>query len=453
MTKKSKTKSKYKLSKPSISYTQLPIAHRNRMIETSKDSHSSKPSKTTSTHHVPMGSAIKSFFSDKPKPTTTVTSSKASDSHYSIKYAEKTTNTSKVKHTATTTHDKFPVLHSLFPTGLTEKPSKTHHQDLGGVIESKISSFFHPPKKTDDEESSKTHHLHIPRPSFLDPLFSHHDHDKTSTSDKETTSTQTKTHTKYDTDSLSSTDSTMTAKPTTPMTPTTTSTTLETSKSTISSTTLPTTTSEISQTISYTTRSFSITSSTATPSLVLGVFDCARDPHTINGKCDSEYFCNSAIHQCVALANIGGSCYEDFQCGSTYCENNKCVLYPGYQPGAASMSGGQIAGATVGSVAGATVVLFGLLGWRRRAQSVNRRIEQLKKSNDDVGFYTDYGIAPVDPTRNTTRESKYDFLNQMLKTQPTTLDKPGSPTDMSSIQDPWKAEDQEMNHKRRYTFF
>ncbi|KAI8878396.1 hypothetical protein K501DRAFT_277550 [Backusella circina FSU 941] len=438
-----------------------PKSHRNRIVEKSKDSSSSEPPKTISTHHVPMASVVKSYFSEKATPTAMTASSKISENQHNRKDVEKATATTSKTNHATTTHDNLPYLRSLVPTGLTEKPKKTHHQDLGDIIGSKISSFFHPPKKTETEDgkSTKTHHFHVPRPSFLDPLFPHHGHNQSS--GKETkTSTKTKEHTKSA--SISSfTNSTMISKPTTPVTPTTTSSSPKKTVSTASSsttTTTHTTTSTSSQTISYTTRSFSVTSSTATPSLVLGIYDCSNDPHTINGKCDYEYFCNSATRQCVALANIGGFCYEDFQCASSYCENNQCVMYPGYRSGDASMSGGQIAGATVGSVAGATVVLLGLLGWRRRAQSMNRRIQQLKKSNDDVGFYTDYGIAPVNPTTtgNPSRESKYDFLNQMLagQTAPAaSSNKPGSPSEMSSIQDPWKAEDQEMTPERRYTFF
>ncbi|KAI7853850.1 hypothetical protein BDC45DRAFT_510271 [Circinella umbellata] len=156
-------------------------------------------------------------------------------------------------------------------------------------------------------------------------------------------------------------------------------------------------------------RTFSVTSSTATPSLVLGSNECADDPIAVNGKCPSDHFCNAALKQCNALSDNGGQCYEDFQCKSGYCNSRSCGDEPDNE--ASNLSGGQIAGITVGSIAGA-VLLVGALMWcqKRRSRQVStraRKFEQIRTEDEDlesVGVMRDTG----------NRTSKYNLLTSLM---------------------------------------
>jgi hypothetical protein len=156
----------------------------------------------------------------------------------------------------------------------------------------------------------------------------------------------------------------------------------------------------------YSTPSFSITSSTAVPSLVLGKNECSSDAHaTTDGMCANDYFCNAALKTCVALKNNGDQCYEDFQCLSSYCgQGNVCTVAPTSSSSVPLLSGGQIAGITVGCVAGAVVILLGLIRWQRRSRQVHLRAARFKdfENDDDLN------------KRSTARWSKYNFLTQAL---------------------------------------
>jgi hypothetical protein len=156
----------------------------------------------------------------------------------------------------------------------------------------------------------------------------------------------------------------------------------------------------------YSTPSFSITSSTAVPSLVLGKNECSSDVHaTTDGMCANDYFCNAALKTCVALKNNGDQCYEDFQCLSSYCgQGNVCTAAPSSSSSVPLLSGGQIAGITVGCVAGAVVILLGLIRWQRRSRQVHLRAARFRdfENDDDLN------------KRSTARWSKYNFLTQAL---------------------------------------
>lgn len=200
----------------------------------------------------------------------------------------------------------------------------------------------------------------------------------------------------------------------------------------IAETSLDTTPTKSSSSIYYpsSTRSFSVTSSTATPMLVLGSStECTDDPHAVDGKCTYEYFCNAATHSCVFLLEDNSACYEDFQCASTYCTNHICVAAPESKP---SGQGGKIAGSIIGSVAGAAVLLFGLIRWRKRSQVINRRMNRFQSnnhSNEKPAFYdATTTILPASHTNHhqhdgntnqgNARLSKYNFLAHMLNPEP-----------------------------------
>ncbi|OAD02250.1 hypothetical protein MUCCIDRAFT_164188 [Mucor lusitanicus CBS 277.49] len=200
-------------------------------------------------------------------------------------------------------------------------------------------------------------------------------------------------------------------------------------------TSLDTTPTKSSSAIYYpsSTRSFSVTSSTATPMLVLGATECVDDPHAVDGKCNYEYFCNAATHSCVFLLEDNSACYEDFQCASTYCTDHICVPAPEDKQ---SGQGGKIAGSIIGSVAGAAVLLFGLIRWRKRSQIINRRMNKFQSNHNNekpAAFYdatTTILPANVNSTahantneyRSTNQEnprlSKYNFLANMLNPEP-----------------------------------
>lgn len=198
-------------------------------------------------------------------------------------------------------------------------------------------------------------------------------------------------------------------------------------------TSLDTTPTKSSSFIYYpsSTRSFSVTSSTATPMLVLGATECVDDPHAVDGKCTYEYFCNAATHSCVFLLEDNSACYEDFQCASTYCTDHICVAAPESKQ---SGQGGKIAGSIVGSVAGAAVLLFGLIRWRKRSQTINRRMNKFQSNhhNEKPAFYdatTTILPASINSTANASddyhntnpgnaRLSKYNFLAHMLNPEP-----------------------------------
>ncbi|KAK4520657.1 Ubiquitin-like protein 1 [Mucor velutinosus] len=194
-------------------------------------------------------------------------------------------------------------------------------------------------------------------------------------------------------------------------------------------TSLDTTPTKSSGSIYYpsSTRSFSVTSSTATPMLVLGATECVDDPHAVEGKCIYEYFCNAATHSCVFLLEDNSACYEDFQCASTYCTDHICVAAPESKQ---SGQGGKIAGSVIGSVAGAAVLLFGLIRWRKRSQIINRRMNRFRSNhnNEKPAFY-DATTTILPATANANNEyhstdqgnarlSKYNFLANMLNSEP-----------------------------------
>ncbi|KAI8643951.1 hypothetical protein BD408DRAFT_463577 [Parasitella parasitica] len=171
------------------------------------------------------------------------------------------------------------------------------------------------------------------------------------------------------------------------------------------------------------TRSFSVASSTATPMLVLGSStECTSDPHAVDEKCTFEYFCNAATHSCVFLLQNDSACYESFQCASSYCTDHICAAAPeAVQPN----QGGRIAGATVGCVVGAAILLFGLIRWRKRSQTINRRMNKFH-SNARPFYDATTTILPaigstVTPNytnQGATRLSKYNFLAHMLNPEP-----------------------------------
>lgn len=163
----------------------------------------------------------------------------------------------------------------------------------------------------------------------------------------------------------------------------------------------------------YSTRSFSITSSTAVPSLVLGKNECSSDVHaTADGICGNDYFCNAALKTCVALKNNGGQCYEDFQCLSSYCgQGNVCTVAPPPSSSTPLLSGAQIAGITVGCVTGAVVLLLGLIRWQRHSRQVRVRAARFRDFEGD-------GLQQQQQEQSTARWSKYNFLTQALHSDP-----------------------------------
>ncbi|KAI8341676.1 hypothetical protein BC941DRAFT_509776 [Chlamydoabsidia padenii] len=152
----------------------------------------------------------------------------------------------------------------------------------------------------------------------------------------------------------------------------------------------------------YSTHTFSITSSTAVPSLVLGRNECGSDHHAIGGICPGDYFCNAALKTCVALKSNGDQCYEDFQCLSSYCgSGNVCTDAPSPSVLPATLTGGQIAGVTMGSIAGAVVLFLGLIRWQRRSRQLHLRAARFRDFEQE------------DHTKS-ARLSKYNFLTQAL---------------------------------------
>lgn len=161
-----------------------------------------------------------------------------------------------------------------------------------------------------------------------------------------------------------------------------------------------------------TTTSFSVTSSTATPSLVLGSHECASDTHAVNGECPSDYFCNAATHACVQLLTNGDQCFEDFQCSSSYCVDGTCNDQP--SKAGTHLSGGQIAGVTIGAVAGAVVLIGGFMFCMKRRRDGNnsssraRKFEQIRAQDDaeaDVNMVERGGV----------RDSKYNMLTSLMQ--------------------------------------
>ncbi|KAI8144980.1 hypothetical protein BJV82DRAFT_606986 [Fennellomyces sp. T-0311] len=160
------------------------------------------------------------------------------------------------------------------------------------------------------------------------------------------------------------------------------------------------------------TQSFSVTSSTATPSLVLGSNECADDPSAVDGTCPSGHFCNAATKQCIELVGNDGQCYEDFQCNSGYCDNGKCGEK--VQSETSNLSGGEIAGVTIGSVAGAVLLVAALMMCqKRRSRQVStraRKFEQIRTEDEDLeGGKTDHVMQDT-----SKRTSKYNFLEALM---------------------------------------
>lgn len=163
------------------------------------------------------------------------------------------------------------------------------------------------------------------------------------------------------------------------------------------------------------TTSFSVTSSTATPSLVLGSHECASDTHAVNGECPSDYFCNAATHACVQLLANGDQCFEDFQCSSSFCVDGTCNDQPSKE--GAKLSGGQIAGVTIGSVAGAVVLIgaFMFCMKRRRRGGNNsgsraRKFEQIRAQDD-----AEADVNMVERGDGGVRDSKYNMLTSLMQ--------------------------------------
>lgn len=164
-------------------------------------------------------------------------------------------------------------------------------------------------------------------------------------------------------------------------------------------------------------------SSAASPSVVLGTNECASDPSAVDSKCPSDSYCNAATRQCTKLLDNGSQCFEDFQCVSGHCNSNQCGEHAD-KSGPAGLSGGQLAGVTVGSVAGA-VVLFILVAWllkrrtRRNVSQRARKFEQVRSEDDDLER-SDYmfhgtGWSPtMDDEKETRRTSKFNLLAAML---------------------------------------
>ncbi|KAI7875855.1 hypothetical protein K492DRAFT_240076 [Lichtheimia hyalospora FSU 10163] len=172
----------------------------------------------------------------------------------------------------------------------------------------------------------------------------------------------------------------------------------------------PSSNNDITSTIS-----FSVTSSTATPSLVLGSHECATDTRAVNGECPSDYFCNAATHACVQLLANGEQCYEDFQCSSSYCVDGKCNNEPSKQ--GSHLSGGQIAGVTIGSVAGAIVLIGGFMFCMKRrrhggnnSSSRARKFEQIRAQDD-----AEADVNMVEQGNAGVRDSKYNMLASLMQ--------------------------------------
>jgi hypothetical protein len=108
-----------------------------------------------------------------------------------------------------------------------------------------------------------------------------------------------------------------------------------------------------------------------------------------------------------------------------------------------SLSGGQIAGATIGSVAGAVVVLLGFFRYKRRT---NRRSHHAGDGSNLDG-YQDYAGGVVN--RKTARLSKFNFLTQMLGPDPSQLNISNPDVHNNDVEDPWRREDQQMTSNER----
>ncbi|KAJ8652037.1 hypothetical protein O0I10_012346 [Lichtheimia ornata] len=178
-----------------------------------------------------------------------------------------------------------------------------------------------------------------------------------------------------------------------------------------------TTSSNNDATTTTTTTSFSVTSSTATPSLVLGSHECASDTHAVNGECPSDYFCNAATHACVQLLANGDQCFEDFQCSSSFCVDGTCNDQPAKE--GAQLSGGQIAGITIGSVAGAVVLIGAFMfcmkrrrryGGGNNSSSRARKFEQIRAQDD-----AEADVNMVERGDGGVRDSKYNMLTSLMQ--------------------------------------
>lgn len=212
-------------------------------------------------------------------------------------------------------------------------------------------------------------------------------------------SSQTTTQIFYSVQSATTTTSTSTSTPTLTETPTSTTTTIEPS------------------------RSFSITSSTATPSLVLGTNECASDPNAVNGICPQDrYFCNAATASCIQLMSNGAQCYEDFQCASAHCDNGTCGV-DGNSAQPSALTGADIAGITIGSVAGAVALIaclafaFQRRSRRHRVSWRARKFEQIRYQDDNDEFWGEpsrYDHPDVMEEHNNHRSSKYNVLAQLM---------------------------------------
>ncbi|CAO3599135.1 unnamed protein product [Absidia cylindrospora] len=148
------------------------------------------------------------------------------------------------------------------------------------------------------------------------------------------------------------------------------------------------------------------------PTLVLGDMECASDPLAQqNGRCPVDHYCNAALKQCSMHLNNGVTCAADFQCTSGYCIGT-CADRTTSNNNSQALSGGQIAGITLGTIGGGLVALVGLLFCYRRRK---RRMAAQQSRAMQYMMDGDEGTEMTDKRgKGTTRLSKYNFLTQVL---------------------------------------
>ncbi|ORZ18764.1 hypothetical protein BCR42DRAFT_490080 [Absidia repens] len=149
------------------------------------------------------------------------------------------------------------------------------------------------------------------------------------------------------------------------------------------------------------------------PTLVLGDMECASDPLAQqNGRCPVDHYCNAALKQCSVQLNNGVTCAADFQCKSGYCIGT-CADRTTFNNNSQALSGGQIAGITLGTIGGGLVALVGLLFcYRRRKRKMAAQQSRAMQYMMDGEEGTE--MADKRGAKGTTRLSKYNFLTQVL---------------------------------------
>ncbi|KAF7726407.1 hypothetical protein EC973_008741 [Apophysomyces ossiformis] len=155
------------------------------------------------------------------------------------------------------------------------------------------------------------------------------------------------------------------------------------------------------------TTSFPSSSSKATPSVIFGQYGCARDSHAVQGHCAPGYFCNATAGACIHLFSDGEPCSESFQCQSSHCGfNHRCEAAQQTTPSA--LSGGAIAGITIGVIVGVIGPICGLLWYYRRSHHVGRRAAR---------FLDEERRQTRGSGRSSGRFSKFNFLTSALEKQ------------------------------------